>query len=253
MPIYLMYHEIELPGRPMCQGEPGYVRYVVQEAALFAQFSWLRQNGWRGLNVGQALQAGGTRDIVLTFDDGCETDLIIAAPLLHELGYSATFYVTAGFLGKRGFLTRSQLRQLSDAGFEIGCHSMSHPHLDDLDPGQLRHEIGDAKKALEEITGRSIDHFSCPGGRWTQKVVEKAKESGYRSLATSRASTNPPGADPFSLGRVVVMRGTDQPSFERLCHGQGLLGMRLQDSGRALTKRLLGNAVYDRIRTRLLR
>jgi len=252
MPVYLMYHEIELPGRPMCQSEPGYVRYVVPESAFRAQLTWLKQNGWQGISVGDALRQFNTRDIVITFDDGCETDLITAAPLLSELGFRATFYITVNFLEKPGFLSRSQLRQLADQGFEIGCHSMTHSHLDDLDQRQLRCEIADSKTALEQVTGLPVEHFSCPGGRWNRKVVEVARAAGYLSMATSRASANSPNTDLFALGRVVVMRGTKEAKFHRLCKGQDLWSMRLQDSSRALAKRFLGNTIYDRLRSGLL-
>jgi len=248
-----MYHEIELPGRPMCQTEAGYVRYVVQAPAFHAQLQWLQNNAWRGISVGQALEASDPRDIVITFDDGCETDLIAAAPLLRGLGYNATFYITVNFLGKSGYLSRPQLRELSDLGFEIGCHSMTHPHLNDLSPADLRYEIAGAKQALEQITGRAVGHFSCPGGRWNRRVVEVAKEAGYSSLATSHASVNSSQTDSFLLGRVVVMRATDQPTFQKICQGQGLLLMRLRDSSRAFAKQLLGNTFYDRLRARLLR
>jgi peptidoglycan/xylan/chitin deacetylase (PgdA/CDA1 family) len=252
MPVYLMYHEIELPGRAMCQSEPGYVRYVVPESAFRVQLLWLKQNGWQGVSVGQALQHSDVREIVITFDDGCESDLITAAPLLSELGFRATFYIAVNFLDKPGFLSRSQLRQLSNQGFEIGCHSMTHPHLDDLDQRQLRYEIADSKTALEQVTGLPVEHFSCPGGRWNRRVVEVARAAGYRSMATSRASANASNTDSFSLGRVVVMRGTKQPKFQRLCEGQGLWSMRLQDSSRTLAKRFLGNTIYDRLRSGLL-
>jgi peptidoglycan/xylan/chitin deacetylase (PgdA/CDA1 family) len=252
MPVYLMYHEIESPGRPTCESEPGYMRYVVQASPFRAQMTWLKNDAWHGISVGQALQSYNAHDIVITFDDGCETDLVTAAPLLRELGFNATFYVTVNFLDKPGFLTRQQLRELAGLGFEIGCHSMSHPHLNDLNPEQLRYEVAGAKLALEEITGRSVEHFSCPGGRWNRRVVETAKAAGYRSLATSRASANSSQTDPFSLGRVVIMRVTDQATFQQLCQGHGLLRMRLRASSRALAKRLLGNSLYDRVRARLL-
>jgi peptidoglycan/xylan/chitin deacetylase (PgdA/CDA1 family) len=247
-----MYHEIELPGRPMCQGEPGYVRYVVKASAFQSQLRWLKENGWRGLSVGQALAAERDRDIVITFDDGCETDLIVAAPLLRELGYNATFYLTVGFLGNRGFLSEAQVRELSDQGFEIGCHSMTHPYLSDLSAKELHHEIVDAKKSLENITRRPVDHFSCPGGRWDKRVVEVARTAGYRSLTTSQMVRNSPRSDPFGLGRVVVMRETDEANFQRLCHGHGLWCRRLQDSTRAFARQILGNRIYDRLRARLL-
>ena len=43
-----------------------------------------------------------------------------AAPILRDLNLNATFYLTAGFLGKPGYLSAEQARELDAAGFEIG-------------------------------------------------------------------------------------------------------------------------------------
>src|ERR1017187_8763640 len=139
--VYLMFHELELPGRPLCSSESGYVRYVVSESAFRSQISWLRESGWAGLSVGQALEGPRERAVAITFDDGTETDLIVAAPLLKAAGFQATFYITVGFLGQRGYLSPAQLRELAQLGFEIGCHSMTHPYLSDLDSRGLQREI----------------------------------------------------------------------------------------------------------------
>lgn len=253
MPVYLMYHELELANRRMCQVDPGYVRYVVREADFRRQMNWLKNQARYGVSVGQALASSSGDHIVLTFDDGCETDLLTAAPLLRELGFSATFYITVSFLDTRGFLSRSQLRRLSDLGFEIGSHSMTHPHLNDLNAQQLRDEIRDSKAALEQITGRSIEHFSCPGGRWNKDVVEAVRRAGYRSLATSRPAVNPRDSNPFSLGRVVVMRDTSDSEFQQRCLGRGLWQMRVKNSVPAIARHVLGNTAYDHVRERLLR
>src|SRR5437588_9421467 len=119
--VFLMYHELELPGRPLCQSEPGYVRYIVTRDSFQSQINWLRQNGWRGLSVSEALNYPEEKSVAITFDDGCETDLITAAPILKENGFNATFYVTAGRVGQPGYLSQEQLRQLELLGFEFGC------------------------------------------------------------------------------------------------------------------------------------
>jgi len=42
---------------------------------------------------------------------------------------------------------------------------MTHAYLTDLDDRGLQREIADAKAQLEEILGKTVEHFSCPGGR----------------------------------------------------------------------------------------
>ena len=191
--------------------------------------------------------------LALTFDDGCETDLLTAAPALKQANFNATFYVTVGFLGTPGYMSRSQVRQLSDLGFEIGSHSMTHPYLSDLSDDALQAEIANSKNELEQVTGRRTEHFSCPGGRWDQRVARLARQAGYRSVATSRSTANSSSTDPFCLGRVAVMRGTDLRRFQQLCRGHGLWKLQAQDLICATAKIIFGNSSYDRIRSVLLR
>jgi peptidoglycan/xylan/chitin deacetylase (PgdA/CDA1 family) len=251
--VFLMYHELELPGRAMCQSEPGYVRYIVPEAVFRSQMNWLRQQGWRGLSVGEALKYPAAKSVAITFDDGSETDLIAAAPVLKDIGYNATFYVTSGFLDKTGYMSSAQLRELSSLGFEIGCHSMTHPNLNDLSEAAQCREIVEARLKLEDITGRKVDHFSCPGGRYNATTLRIVRESEYRTLATSHVRANAPGTNPFKLGRAVVMRDTNDTAFQQICTGDGLWKMRLSESTRGLARNVLGNRIYNRVRARLLR
>src|SRR5713101_9154349 len=81
----------------------------------------------------------------------------LAAPALKDTRNNATFYVTVGFLGKRGYMSPAQLRELGALGFEIGCHSMTHPYLSDLSDDKLHQEIAIAKIKLEQITGRPVE------------------------------------------------------------------------------------------------
>lgn len=250
--VFLMYHELGLPGRALAQAEPGYVRYILTATTFRSQIDWLRENGWRGLNIGQALTFPEEKSVAITFDDGCETDVIAAAPILLDAGFHATFYVTAGFLDKPGYLSTAQLHQLSSLGFQIGCHSMTHAYLNDLGPEDLHREIVEARSKLQDVTGSIVEHFSCPGGRYDVRTVALVKQAGYRSLATSRASANSVSTDPFSLGRVAVMRATEPTTFERICTGEALWKMRLAESVRGSARRVLGNTLYDRVRGTLL-
>lgn len=251
--VFLMYHELELPGRPLVQSEPGYVRYILRETTFRAQMDWLRQNGWRGLNISNALSSTPEKSVVITFDDGCETDLITAAPILREAGFHATFYVTAGLLDQPGYLSTAQLKDLSSTTFEIGCHSMTHAYLDDLQQPDLRREILDARKKLEDLIGEKVEHFSCPGGRYSANALAVVKESGYRSLATSHARANSLSTDPFQLGRVAIMRTFNLDFFQKICTGDALWKMRFSEFARGAARTALGNKVYDRFRSSLLR
>ena len=256
--VFLMYHELEIPGRPLCRPESGYSRYAVQEAQFRSQIHWLQETGWRGLSVGEALAFAlrngcEPRSVAVTFDDGCESDLISAAPTLKEAGCSATFYITVGFLGQRGYMEQTQLRELSALGFEIGCHSMTHTYLTDLDDRGLQREIGEAKAELEEIIGKPVEHFSCPGGRCDARVIQVVRHAGYRSVATSRVRQNRPATDSFDLGRIAILRETELQAFQEICRAGNLWKLQARNWLRGAAKQVLGNSLYDRGRAFLLR
>ena len=250
--VFLMYHEIEMRGRKLVQSEPGYVRYILPLQTLRRQMEWMKGSGFRGLSVGEAVRYPEERSVCITFDDGCETDLIAAAPVLREFGFRATFYLTAGFLGTPGFLNADQARALDALGLEIGCHSMTHPYLSDLADSELSREIVDAKLQIEQILGHAIEHFSCPGGRYDRRTLETARRAGFRTVANSEFHTNSADTSPYKLGRVAMLRDMPLEQFSATCQGRGLWKKQLQDRARHGVRQVLGNRVYDQLRSRIL-
>ena len=89
--VFLMYHELELPGRATVQSDPGYMRYVLGECDFRTQMQFLKQQSWRGMSVGEALTFPKQPGVAITFDDGCETDFLAAASILEQTGFGGTF------------------------------------------------------------------------------------------------------------------------------------------------------------------
>ncbi len=250
--VFLMYHEFGRDGRPLCRPEEGYALYAVHENVFDRQLDSLQRIGLRGVSVSQALAGIDQSQVAITFDDGCETDLLIAAPHLKQRGWNATFFVTVGFLSQPGYMTPAQVRELGDLGFEIGSHSMTHPYLDELDDAGLKREIVESKLRLEEITGRAVQHFSNPGGRSSPQSREIARSAGYLSVSGSRLGTNGERANRFDLTRIAILRTTSADQFEGIIQGRGLRSAAWKQTARELVRKSLGNRAYDAIRGRIL-
>ena len=248
-----MYHELGLPGRATCHGESGYLRYVVPASDFQQQMEQLVSKGWRGRNVTQSIESFSERTVCITFDDGCETDLISAAPLLSKLGFGATSYITVEYLGRPGYMSHAQVRQLHAAGFEIGCHSLTHPYLTDIDDDRLRNETQVAKDKLEQIAGVRVDHFSCPGGRWDTRVQAAVKQAAFRTMSTSHTGVNFSTTDSFALARVAILNGMTGDGVFRISQGKGLAATQMKEWTRNAVKRVLGNTVYDSLRGLIVR
>lgn len=251
----LMYHELSLPGRTLCSMDAGYVRYVVPEPVFRAQMAHIKERGIRGVSVSQWIEfpVASVPRVVVTFDDGCETDLIAAAPILLEHGFNATCYLTVDFLGRPGFLTHAQVRELAATGVEIGCHSMSHAYLSDADDAALRREVVDAKRALEQIAGVRVRSFSAPGGRHDERLLPLAREAGYDSVTTSTAAQNTTARPAGLLGRTAIMQDTRMSQFDSTLTGDDLAARRSRDRMLGAAKSVLGNRLYEKLRAALLR
>lgn len=253
--LFLMYHEIEAPGTALCSADPGYVRYVVLKSEFKRHLELMHDAGLRGVSVTEALT--GVRhheyaSVAITFDDGCETDHTVAAPILLDMGFNATLFVVAGFIGTRHFLTPGQLRELHEAGFEIGSHSMTHRHLTDLNDEELIGELRNSKDRLEQIIGAPVVNISCPNGRWNARVARFAGEIGYRTISTSRIARNFESSDLLNLARFPVMRDTPATELARLFAGADLTAHQRKAAVLKFAKQALGNALYDRLRSIVL-
>ncbi|MEO8333651.1 MAG: polysaccharide deacetylase family protein [bacterium] len=252
--VFLMYHELHRPGRPLASEEQGYVRYVIEEAEFRAQMIHVAEHGMRGVSVSDWIDhpLSAEQTVVLTFDDGCETDLIAAAPILAECGFGATCYLTVDFLGKRGYLSHAQVRELAATGLEIGSHSMSHAFLSDIDDAALRREVVEAKDRLEQISGARVRSFSCPGGRYDARVLPLARQAGYDSVTTSDATRNSSERPAGLLGRMAILQHPDMRSFDATLSAKDLHAKRTRETVLRVAKSILGNTLYERVRARLL-
>jgi peptidoglycan/xylan/chitin deacetylase (PgdA/CDA1 family) len=186
MPVILMYHSIA----PYDQ-DPYQV--TVSPARFEQQMRWLRRRGLRGASVQEVLDARasgcGSGLVGLTFDDGYADFAEYALPVLKRYGFSATVYVIAGRMGgdnewdpegpRKPLLTPEQVRQVADAGIEIGSHGLRHVSLPKAPEGALAAEIDGSRRALQDVSGQDVPGFCYPYGDIDAAVVEGVRAAGY--------------------------------------------------------------------------
>ncbi len=121
--------------------------------------------------------------LTISVDDGHPSDLR-AAELLERHGLAATFYVPA-HNPEREVLAPAQLRQLARR-FELGAHTYGHVPLAGLPAGELRHQVEDGKRWLEDLTGRPVAAFCYPRGKLDRAAVRAVADAGFLGARTSR-------------------------------------------------------------------
>ena len=82
-------------------------------------------------------------------------------------------------------MTQEQVKDLAIRGMEIGAHTVSHPNLKWLDRENLRAELALSKTKLEDITEVPVISVSYPFGLYNPKVIEIAKEVGFKIAVTT--------------------------------------------------------------------
>lgn len=104
-------------------------------------------------------------------------------------------------------MSSDQVRLLHRAGMDIGAHTVTHPILARLTPAQMRAEILDGRKALEEIIGHRVGLFAYPNGRpgtdYSDAAVHIVRELGFDAAVSTAWGVSRRDSDLFQLRRFT--------------------------------------------------
>lgn len=210
--------------------------YVVYDSAFAEQMDYIAREGYNMVSLDDflAYQEGRRslpqRPIMVTFDDGFESNYQHAFPILKKYGMSATIFVTPdphceNFTKHASVdspLTHAQLREMSQNGISIQSHGMTHRYLTELEPGVVFWELIESKKFLQRVLGRPVDYLAIPSGAYSRTVRRLAKEAGYKAVFCMLKGTNNKSSDRYALRRLVIGRDFSISHFRRiLCPSTG--------------------------------
>ncbi len=211
--VAIMYHDVfedESP-RPSGFAGAGADLYKLAASDFAAQLAAIRRvAGELGVGrVDEAPRSNGRAPLYLTFDDGGESASTLIAGALERHGWRGHFFVTTDYIGKPGFLTGEQIRDLRARGHVIGSHSCSHPpRMSHCTWDRLLREWTGSVRVLSGILDEPVRTASVPGGYYSREVAEAAAQAGIRFLFTSEPTMRPHTVrDCLVLGRYFVQRG----------------------------------------------
>ena len=153
----------------------------------FLLFLSIQQFNFPELHV-QSVSGNEINDkvVILNFDDGRKTQFTEAKPILDRYGFKATFYVVCNYLeNKPGFMDWEEVKQLYNEGHDIGSHGMNHAHLEKLSKKDVKFEVGQSKKCLEDH-GIGVTSFAYPFNEGSNdKKVIKIVSKNYELARTA--------------------------------------------------------------------
>ena len=74
------------------------------------------------------------------------------------------------------------VKKIYEAGHEIGTHSNTHPHVEQLSAEKNLEEIKLGVEKLQKITGEQTRLYRTPYGEYNDTVINTARENGYYTI-----------------------------------------------------------------------
>jgi len=207
----LMYHVIAAPppGAPF----PG---LYVEPAEFAEQMRALARGGWHAVTLNQVqaywrhgVPLGPGKPIVLSFDNGYNSQFTQALPVLRRLGWVGDENLQlTGLPPSQGGLGPGQIKGLLQAGWELDTQGVSHAALITLDAEQLRYQVASARQTLRRRYHVPVNWFCYPSGQYDATVVAAVRAAGFVGSTTVVPGWAHPSDDPYRLHRLRVLGGT---------------------------------------------
>jgi len=183
--------------------------YIVPIAEFKSQMKMLADSGYQTILPDQLynyLVYGAKlpkKPIMLTFDDTKLDQYTNALPELKKYGFKGVFFIMTVSLGKPNYMSKAQVKELSDAGHVIGSHTYDHQNVKKYQGEDWVTQIEKPTKTLKEITGKDVKYFAYPFGLWNKEAIPELKKRGFISafiLAEKRDENDPL----YTIRRIIA-------------------------------------------------
>jgi peptidoglycan/xylan/chitin deacetylase (PgdA/CDA1 family) len=188
--------------------------YIIPVASFKAHLKMLADSGYHTilpdqlynyLTKGTALPS---KPIMLTFDDTDADQFDIARHEMKKYGFKGVFFIMTVSLGRPHYMTKAQVKQLSDEGNIIASHTWDHHRVDRYkhDPNPKKDDwkvqIEKPTKQLEDITGKKMEYFAYPFGVWKKPVLPIVQSYGFK-IAFQLAEKRDPNYPLMTVRRIL--------------------------------------------------
>jgi len=121
--------------------------------------------------------------VVFTFDDGNESDFLLAYPILKKHGINGTSYINPYDADHevKHKLSWEQIKLMKSAGWEFGDHTYKHMDLTKSTPEQIEKSMTQVNEAFMQNGLGRPDTFAYPYGRFNDDSLAVVRR--YRTQA----------------------------------------------------------------------
>lgn len=141
--------------------------------------------------------------VIITFDDGLNSQFDFAIPVLRDYGVKATFFITPKLMGTSWFATQDRIDEVARQDsylFDFESHGYQHINMKDLSPSELAEEMRKARVSQQAVWPTTGHVLALPYGDVnTPEMQAAAKAAGFRVVRTALGGVvnlDTPGPDP---------------------------------------------------------
>lgn len=176
------------------------------------------------------------RRVRFSFDDGNQSDVTIALPLLQKYGRRAAFFLISDAVGRPGFVSQADVARLRDAGMTIGSHGQAHTSWTNLGSEELTEQVSRSLQTLSDFAGQKIVRVAVPFGDYDCRVLRVLSRLGVASVYTSDGGPTRSGA--WIKARTTVRTDTPIEAINTLMTGRLTPAQRFRFFARRWRRRL---------------
>ena len=184
--------------------------YTVPVADFAEQLDYLQAEGYTTITMQDFMRAKKgkqelpAKPVILTFDDGYEDNYTTLLPMLEQRHMNGTVYMVTNSIGRKGYLSWNQLRDMQNRGIELGSHTANHQPLTSLDREKQAEEMKLSKLLMEWNGLKTIFTFSYPNGAYDDEMPALLKENEYLTAVTGDGGVNTFKTNPYLLQRTNI-------------------------------------------------
>ena len=119
------------------------------------------------------------KKVALTFDAAWGSDKTLKiVDTLNNAGIKGTFFLVGFWIDEN----KDKVKAISDAGFDIGTHSNTHPKMSVLSTSKMSEELETSISKITNITGKPVKFFRAPFGDYSDSVLNVASGFGLKTI-----------------------------------------------------------------------
>lgn len=147
------------------------------------------------------------KSVLITFDDGYRNNYINAYPILKKYGFTATIFLITDVVGHNDwYLDWEQVKEMQQAGFVFGSHTLSHVPLVALSNEEALFQLKKSKEGIEWRLGVPVEYFAYPTGAYNENTRQLVKQAGYKAAFSVDFGRVGKNSNIYSLERVPIFK-----------------------------------------------